>query len=93
MTKADIIKAAAKAAGVTQATAEAIINAAIEAAAEALVNGDPVKIHNYGIFDRRQRAARTTRDFKTGEPITTAAAMTIHFKPAEELKRGASKYP
>lgn len=91
MTKQDIIKTAAKAAGITQERAEAVINAALDAAADALANGEPVKIHNYGIFDRRQRSARTTHNFKTGEPITTAAAMTVHFKPAEELKRRVNK--
>lgn len=87
MTKQDIVKAAAKAAGVTQERAEAIIDAALDAAAGALVNGDTVKIHSFGTLKPRDRAARTTRNFSTGEKMQAAAGRTISFKPADRLKK------
>lgn len=91
MTKQDIIKAAAKAAGVTQETAEAVITAAIEASANALINGEPVKIHRFGTFEPRERAARTTHNFATGEKMQTAAGRTVGFKPADYLKKGLNE--
>ncbi len=86
MTKNEIIKAAAKAAGCTQETAAAIINAAIEAATDALAAGDNVTLHQFGKLERRQHKGRTAHSFATGETIQTAASVHVGFVPAQALK-------
>ena len=87
MTKQDIIRAAAKAAGVTQETAAAVLTAALEAAADALAAGEPVKVNGCGTFAIKQRKAGTTYNFKTGETMQRPASKTIAFTAAAAIKR------
>lgn len=86
MTKNEIIKAAAKAAGYTQEMAAAIINAALDAAADALAAGDNVTLHRFGKLERRQRKGRTAHSFITGETVETAESVYVGFVPAQALK-------
>jgi len=86
MTKHDIIKAAAAAAGQTQETAAAVINAALDAAADALLRGETVTARGFGTLERRQRKARTTRNLNTGERFTIPESYTIGFSAAQTLK-------
>ena len=86
MTKTELIKATAKRAGVTQEIAAAIIAAALDTAADALASGDTLKIQRFGVLGPRERKAKTTRNFTTGEPMTIEARKTIAFMPSEELK-------
>lgn len=86
MTRTELIRATAKRAGVTQETAAAIIAAALDTAADALASGEPVKVQRFGILETRERKARTTHNFKTGEPMTIEARKVIAFTPSDELK-------
>lgn len=87
MTKADLIKAAAKKANATRTQTEEIINAALEAAADALAEGQDVKIQRFGTLEVRQRKPRTSHDFRTGEPILLQACKGLAFIPSDDLKR------
>lgn len=87
MTKHELIRAAAKAAGVTQETAESILKAAFEAAAAALAAGEPIKINGFGTFEIKQRKPHTVYNFKTGETMQQPMANTISFSPAAALKQ------
>lgn len=86
MTKAELIKAAAKRAGVKQETAAEIISAALEIAAEAITSGEAVKVQRFGALEIKERGARTTYNFKTGEQMKVAAHKIIVFTPADDLK-------
>ena len=85
MTKQDIIKQAAKAAGVTQETAAAIITAALDAAADALTHGDAITIQQFGKLETRQRKGRTLK-FAEGKTAEIPARITAAFVPAKALK-------
>ena len=91
MTKQDIIRTAAKAAGVTQETASAIINAALEAAADALAAGEQVKIYQFGTLEVRRHKPRTVHNFTTGEPMQRPASNTVAFVAAAALKSNVNK--
>ena len=91
MTKQDIIRTAAKAAGVTQETASAIINAALDAATDALAAGEPVKIYQFGTLEVRRHKPRTVRNFTTGEPMQRPASNTVAFVAAAALKTNVNK--
>lgn len=86
MTKQELIKQAAKASGVTQETAAAVINAAFDAATAALLQGESVTARGFGTLERRQRNARTTRDLNTGDNITIPAGYNLAFTTAQTLK-------
>lgn len=87
MTKHDIIKAAAKAAGVTQETAAAVITAALEAATCALVSNEPVKVDGWGTFEAKPRKAGTVYNFATGETMHRPASKAVTFKAAAKIKQ------
>ena len=87
MTKQDIIRAAAKAAGVTQETAAAVLTAALEAAADALAAGEAVKVSGCGTLEIKQRKAGTVYNFKTGETMQRPALKAISFTAAAAMKQ------
>lgn len=91
MTKQELIKQAAKASGVTQETAAAVINAALDAAADALIQGESVTARGFGTLERRQRKARKALDLNTGDNITIPASYNLAFITAQTLKDKLNK--
>lgn len=86
MTKKELVKAVKAQMEVSQIEAEVAVKAVLEVITNALANGDNVKIVGFGNFEVRERAARTGRNPQTGEAIQIAAAKTVGFKPASNLK-------
>ena len=91
MTKQELIKQAAKASGVTQETAAAVINAAFDAATAALLQGESVTARGFGTVARRQSKARITRNVNTGEVITIPESYKLTFTTAQTLKDKLNK--
>lgn len=87
MTKHDLIRAAAKAAKVTQETAAAVIQGAIDAATETLAAGEPVKLYDFGTFTAKRRKESTVYNFATGEKMQHPAMTIVTFSAATALKR------
>lgn len=87
MNKKELVEAVAKATELTQADSERAIGAAFDAIAEAVAKGDKVSVPGFGTFEKRERAARTGRNPRTGEEITIAATSAPGFKPATQFKR------
>lgn len=87
MTKLDIIRAAAKAAGVTQNTAAAVLKGAFEAAVDALATGDTVNINGCGTFKIKQRKAHTVYNFSKRETMKSADCNIVSFAAAEAIKQ------
>ena len=65
-----------------------VIDRALAEIAAAIARDGRVTLPGFGTFTVQQRAARTGRNPRTGEVIEIAAATTVGFKPAAEL-RGA----
>ncbi|GGG46983.1 DNA-binding protein [Caldovatus sediminis] len=65
---------------------EAILNDFVTAFTDHLKAGAKVRISGLGVFQVRDRPARTGRNPATGEPIQIAASRTIAFRPAKELR-------
>lgn len=86
MNKAELIVAAAAAAEVSKKDAEAVIDAVLEEIEAKLVKGEEVKISGFGIFSKKERAARTGSNPATHEKIQIKASKTVAFKPAKGLK-------
>lgn len=49
-------------------------------------NGNKVAIHGFGTFEMTQRAARTSRNPKTGESIQVPSKNAPRFKPSKTFK-------
>ena len=86
MNKAELIAAAAAKAEVSHRDAEAVVNAVLELIEEKLIANEEVKLSGFGIFERKNRAARTGTNPSTGAKIEIPASNTIGFKPSKGLK-------
>ncbi len=86
MTKAEIVSAIAKGAGITKKQADAALKSAIQAVSEALKKGERVAIPGFGIFVVRTRAERKGRNPRTGAEIKIPARKVVTFRPAKELR-------
>jgi len=86
MTKAELVSAVAKGAGITKKQADAALKAAISAIAGSLKKGERVAIPGFGIFTVRKRAAGKGRNPRTGAVINIPARKVVTFRPAKDLR-------
>ena len=86
MNKTELIEAIAASADLPKAAAGRALDAMVDAITGALKADDQVVLVGFGTFSVKQRAARTGRNPKTGEPIEIAAATVPGFKAGKALK-------
>ena len=86
MNKTELVSSMAEIAGVGKKDTEQVLNAFFNTVQETLKQNDKVQIPGFGIFEVRERAARTGRNPHTGETIEIAAAKVPAFKPGKVLK-------
>jgi DNA-binding protein HU-beta len=70
--------------------AAAALDAVIDSVYAAIARGEKVAITGFGVFERRDRAARTARNPATGAPVNVAASRVPAFRPGAEFKAIAS---
>lgn len=70
---------------VTQKRADEILNAFIEVIPECLAEDPELRIRNLGTLKVVDRAARTARNPRTGDPVQVPAKKVLKFKPAAKL--------
>jgi len=86
MNKAELIDHVAASADLSKAAAGAAVEAVISGVSGALSNGDSVSLVGFGTFSVSDRAARTARNPRTGEPINVPASKAPKFKAGKALK-------
>lgn len=86
MNKAELIDAIADSADLSKASASRALDAVIDSVTNALKSGDQVSLVGFGTFAVKERAARTGRNPKTGQPIEIAASKVPGFKAGKALK-------
>ena len=91
MNKTELIAAVAEKAGLTKKDAERVINATFETITESLVKGDKVQVSGFGIFEVKNREARTGRNPRTKETIQIPATRLPAFKASKTLKDSVAK--
>ena len=91
MKKNELVEKVAEGASLTKADAERAINALVSAVSEALVEGDKVALKGLGIFEVRERKARTGINPRTRETIEIAASKVPAFKASSTLKDAVNK--
>lgn len=67
------------------------IEAIFNVVSDALTEGKRVEIRGFGAFSVKEKAARTGRNPRTGEPVEIAAKNTVHFKPGKDLKQAVNE--
>lgn len=91
MNKADLISQIAVNSGLSKKDSEKALAAAIDAITDSLKAGEKVQLVGFGIFDVKDRAARTGRNPKTKEAIQIPASRTPQFKAGKALKDAVAK--
>ena len=84
--KAELIDQVAQAAEISKSAAERAVDAFIGAVKSSLRKDEEVTLVGFGTFYAGQRAARTGRNPRTGEPIEIKAARTAKFRAGKALK-------
>jgi DNA-binding protein HU-beta len=87
MTKPELAKQVAVAAGLTAEQAKSAVDAVFDSIAGELVAGRDVAIAGFGKFSVAERAARDGRNPATGETIAIAASRAAKFSAASALKK------
>ncbi|MFT0803235.1 HU family DNA-binding protein [Bacillus swezeyi] len=86
MNKKELIGAVAEATGLTKKDVELVVDSTFDVITSALKDGEKVKIHGFGNFEVRERAARKGRNPQSGEEIEIPATKAPAFKAAKTLK-------
>ncbi|WP_038249371.1 HU family DNA-binding protein [Ghiorsea bivora] len=86
MKKVELINHVAESASLSKADAGAAVDAVLSGITGALSAGDSVSLVGFGTFSVTERAARTARNPRTGEPIQVAASKAPKFKAGKGLK-------
>lgn len=86
MNKSELIEAIAASADIPKAAAGRALDAMVDSVTGALKKGDQVALVGFGTFAVKERAARTGRNPRTGDPIEIAAAKIPSFKAGKALK-------
>ncbi len=86
MNKAELIDAVAENADISKAAAARAVDTVLESITATLKNGEQVALIGFGTFSVKDRAARTGRNPRTGEPLEIPAAKVPSFKAGKALK-------
>ncbi len=86
MNKQALIEKVHESLGDTKAAAEKAVDTIFGSIMDSLKNGEEVSIAGFGIFSAKERAARTARNPRTGEPIQVPAMRVPKFRAAKALK-------
>ncbi len=86
MNKAELIDAVAENADISKAAATRAVDTVLESITNTLKNGEQVALIGFGTFSVKDRAARTGRNPRTGEPLEIPAAKVPSFKAGKALK-------
>jgi DNA-binding protein HU-beta len=87
MTKAELVEAMAKDAGISKVKAGEVLSSLITGITQALKKKDgKVTLVGFGTFSTVKRKARTGRNPQTGAPIKIAAKKVVKFSVGKKLK-------
>ena len=90
MNKSDLVATAAATAGVSQANAARVIDAALDTITAVLKSGGEVRFFGFGSFSVADRAAHQGRNPATGETVQIAASKQPKFKAGKGLKEAVN---
>jgi DNA-binding protein HU-beta len=85
MNKKELVDSMAEAADISRTAAEKALNSALVGISEALAKGDKVTLVGFGTFSVVSRAARQTKNPRTGAAIDIPAKTIAKFKAGSKL--------
>lgn len=92
MNKSELVDAVHSAAGgVDKKDVASVVDSLIEVVQSAVARDDKVTVPGFGAWSRTQRAARTGRNPRTGEPVQIAASKGVKFSAGAGFKSAVNK--
>ena len=79
MTKKEIAQKLARENGVTQEVTKEIVQRVFDEIINALVEEGRIELRNFGVFEVKDRAARSARNPRTGESVQIPAKRVVTF--------------
>ena len=86
MTKKELASIVSEKVNLSKKDAEAAVNVVFDSIAQAMKEGDKVNIAGFGIFETKERSARTAKNPQTGETIEIAARKVPAVKFGKTVK-------
>ncbi|MDQ3929302.1 MAG: HU family DNA-binding protein [Chloroflexota bacterium] len=81
--KTELIDHVAQRTGLSKADVSRVLDETLSQIRGTASTGESVALRDFGTFRMAQRAARTGRNPRTGEPIEIAASRSLAFKPSK----------
>ena len=91
MNKLDIVKVVAEETGLTQKEVTSVVDGFVAAIIRELKKGEEVNVAGFGIFVVKNRAARTSINPRTKEPIAVPASKAPTFRAGKQFKDAVNK--
>ncbi len=91
MNKSELVAKIAEKCNFTKKDAEVALDGVVAAITDALADGEKVQLVGFGNFEVRDRAERTGRDPRTGNPIKISASKNPAFRAGKALKDAVNK--
>jgi len=86
LTKKDIVRTISEEIGLTQQQTKIIVQKTFDAIVDSLVRERRIELRNFGVFEVKQRAARTARNPRTGRQVSVPEKYVVTFKPGKEME-------
>ena len=86
MNKTDLIDQLAELLDGNKKSAQTAVESIIDAIQREVQKGQNVTIAGFGVFEKRQRAARTARNPRTGEHVPVDQKSVPFFKTGKEMR-------
>lgn len=83
LTKSVLTETVAAKTGQSPSVVKAVIDTALAEIVAGTAAGHKVQLTGFGSFETKQRAARTGRNPRTGEPVEIPASARLTFKPSK----------
>ena len=86
LTKKDFVDSVASATGLDREQVRHTLQVFLEHVTARLANGERIEFRDFGVFEVRQRAARTAQNPKTLQRVSVPPRRTVKFKPGRLMK-------
>ena len=86
VTKRDVVEHIAERTGLRKTDVKVVLQEFLEEIINELGTGNRLEFRDFGVFEVRERKARTAQNPKTLEPVPVPAKSIVKFKPGRRMK-------
>ena len=87
-TKKELVDKIAEKTGVTQSTVKTVVQQFLDEITKELAKNNRLEFRDFGVFQVKERAARTSQNPKTLEPVEVPAKRKVKFKMGRVMREG-----